>query len=66
VNVSTYRNSGKTYDELMVREFRFSPYGLTFGEETRSVDTSKRHSRTSPNDSWARIQFRSCGDTRAS
>ncbi len=38
VNVATSRDAGKTYDELLVRDFRFSPYGATFGEETRSVD----------------------------
>ena len=34
VKVSTSRDSGKTYDELLARDFAFTPYGATFGEGT--------------------------------
>jgi hypothetical protein len=38
VAVSTSCDEGKTYDPLLDRDFRFSPYGVTFGEETWAVE----------------------------
>lgn len=37
VKVSTSTDAGKSYNELTARDFTFSPYGATFGEETWPV-----------------------------
>jgi hypothetical protein len=66
VDVSTSRDAGETYDELLVRDFTFSPYGVTFGEETRTVDIRRvTHVRLRITPGPDAIRGRG-GDTRAS